>query len=118
MCSWVQSERGRNLLPRKHRSAIRPVRLSSLRSPTTVALVGVINFIGATRDISSIALLASNDTNTISLLQLDYMIDGRSEPAAVLSVVVIALTTGVAFIARFLGLKVGIRAQATQVSPR
>ncbi len=84
----------------------------------TLVLVGMINFIGATRDISSVALLASNDTKTISLLQLDYMIDGRSETAAVLSVVVIALTTGIAFLARFMGLKVGVHAQDAKASPR
>ena len=75
----------------------------------TLILVGVLSFIGATRDIASVALLASNDTKTLSLLQLDYMIDGRSESAAVISVVVIALTTGIAFLARMFGLKLGVR---------
>ena len=75
----------------------------------TLVLVGVVNFIAAARDIASVALLATNATKTLSLLQLDYMIDGRSEEAAVVSVVVIGLTTGVAFLARFLGLRVGLR---------
>jgi iron(III) transport system permease protein len=76
----------------------------------TLVLVGMINFIAAARDISSVALLATNSTKTLSLLQLDYMIDGRSEAATVVSVVVIVLTTGVAFLARLFGLRLGLRA--------
>jgi iron(III) transport system permease protein len=75
----------------------------------TLILVGVLNFISAARDISSVALLASHDTRTLSLLQLDYMVEGRWEAAAVISVIVVALTTGIAFLARFLGLKLGIK---------
>jgi iron(III) transport system permease protein len=75
----------------------------------TLVLVGVVNFIAAARDIASVALLATNASKTLSLLQLDYMIDGRSEEAAVVSVVVIGLTTGVAFLARILGLRLGLR---------
>ena len=75
----------------------------------TLVLVGVINFIAASRDIASIALLASNDTKTVSLLQLDYMVDGRWEDAAVISVVVMIVTTGAAFIARLCGLRLGMR---------
>ena len=58
---------------------------------------------------ASIALLASNDTKTVSLLQLDYMVDGRWEDAAVISVVVMLVTTGAAFIARICGLRLGMR---------
>jgi len=75
----------------------------------SLILVGVLNFISAARDISSVALLASHETKTLSLLQLDYMVEGRWESAAVISVVVVALTTGVAFVARLLGLRVGVR---------
>lgn len=75
----------------------------------SLILVGVLNFISAARDISSVALLATNDTKTLSLLQLDYMIEGRYESAAVISVIVVILTTGVAFLARMLGLRLGVR---------
>ncbi|HLI21857.1 MAG TPA: hypothetical protein VKV32_12105, partial [Stellaceae bacterium] len=75
----------------------------------TLVLVGIINFIAASRDIASIALLASNTTKTVSLLQLDYMVDGRWEDAAVISVVVMVITTGAAFIARLCGLRLGMR---------
>jgi iron(III) transport system permease protein len=75
----------------------------------TLVLVGVINFIAASRDIASIALLASNTSKPLSLLQLDYMVDGRWEDAAVISVVVMLITTGAAFVARLFGLSLRIR---------
>jgi len=75
----------------------------------TLALVGVANFIASTRDIATIALLAANDSKTLSLLQLDYLTDGQLETGAVLSVILIALSTGVAIVARLLGLKMGVR---------
>jgi iron(III) transport system permease protein len=75
----------------------------------TLVLVGMISFIAAARDISSVALLATNATKTLSLLQLDYMVDGRSEAATVVSVIVIMLTTGVALLARMFGLRLGLR---------
>jgi iron(III) transport system permease protein len=72
-------------------------------------LIGVLNFIFAARDVSTVALLATKETRTLSLLQLDYMMDGNYERAAVLSIVVIVLTTGVALLARAFGLRLGIR---------
>ena len=75
----------------------------------TLVLVAVVNFIAAARDIASIALLATNATKTLSLLQLDYLVDGRSEAAAVISVVVMLVTTGAAFVARLFGIRLGIR---------
>jgi len=75
----------------------------------TLMLVGVLNFIAAARDISSIVLLAANATKTLSLLQLDFIVEGRTEAAAVISVIVIALTTGAALAARLLGLRADAR---------
>lgn len=72
-------------------------------------LVGVMNFIGAARDVASVALLATAETKTLALLQLDYMVEGRYETAAVVSFIVIVLSTGVALLARGLGLRIGIR---------
>jgi iron(III) transport system permease protein len=72
-------------------------------------LVGVMNFISAARDIASVALVATAETKTLALLQLDYMVEGRYETAAVTSFIVIILSTGIALLARALGLRVGIR---------
>jgi iron(III) transport system permease protein len=72
-------------------------------------LVGVMNFISAARDVASVALIATAETKTLALLQLDFMVEGRTEPAAVVSLVVVAMSTGVALLARTLGLRIGIR---------
>ncbi|MQA66999.1 MAG: ABC transporter permease subunit [Alphaproteobacteria bacterium] len=72
-------------------------------------LVGVMNFISAARDVASVALIATAETKTLALLQLDFMVEGRTEPAAVVSLVVVAMSTGVALLARALGLRIGIR---------
>jgi iron(III) transport system permease protein len=75
----------------------------------TLILVGVLNFIHAARDISTVALLASSSSRTLALLQLDFMVSGRYESAAVIATMVMILTTGVALVARVLGLKIGLR---------
>lgn len=75
----------------------------------TLILVGVLNFIHAARDISTVALLASSSSRTLALLQLDFMVSGRYESAAVVATMVMLLTTGVALVARAFGLKLGLR---------
>ncbi len=75
----------------------------------TLILVGVLNFIHAARDISTVALLASSSSRTLALLQLDFMVSGRYESAAVVATMVMILTTGVALAARAFGLKLGLR---------
>ena len=57
----------------------------------------------------SVALVATAGTKTLALLQLDYMVQGRYGAAAVISFVVIAMSTGLALLARIFGLRIGIR---------
>ena len=71
-------------------------------------VVMVVTFISAARDISNVALLATAETRVLSLLQLDYMIAGRYESAAVVATLTVLLTTGVAIAARIVGLRMGI----------
>ena len=47
-------------------------------------------------------------TTQLSLLQLDFLIDSRYESAAVVGIIVVLLTTGVALMSRLLGLRTGI----------
>lgn len=75
----------------------------------TVMLVGATSFITAARDVASVALVATAGTKTLSLLQLDYMVQGRYGPAAVISFIVIVMSTGLALLVRLLGLRIGIR---------
>jgi iron(III) transport system permease protein len=75
----------------------------------TVLLVGTTSFITAARDVASVALVSTAGTRTLSLLQLDYMVQGRYGPAAAISFVVIMMSTGLALLARFFGLRIGLR---------
>jgi iron(III) transport system permease protein len=75
----------------------------------TLTLVVALGFIAAARNVSTIALLASSGTRPLSLLQLDFMVQGSYESAAVVGVIVVILTTGIAFAARLLGLRVGLQ---------
>jgi len=75
----------------------------------TVLLVGTTIFITSAREIASVALVATAGTKTLSLLQLDYVVQGRYGPAAVISFIVILMSTGLALAARAFGLRIGLR---------
>jgi iron(III) transport system permease protein len=72
-------------------------------------VVGTLKFLFAASATASIVLLATSETRTLSLLTLDFVAEGLRESAAVTTVIITALTTGVALIARSLGLNVGLR---------
>jgi iron(III) transport system permease protein len=74
----------------------------------TLLLVGALSFISAARNVSTVALVATSRVRPLSLMQLDLMVDGRYESAAVVGVVVVAMTTGIALIARMFGLRLGL----------
>jgi iron(III) transport system permease protein len=76
----------------------------------TMVLVGVLKFMFAAQQTSSIILLATSESRTLSLLALDQVAAGYREVASITVIFIMALTVGVALIARFFGLKVGIRA--------
>ncbi|HEY6998489.1 MAG TPA: iron ABC transporter permease [Candidatus Binatia bacterium] len=76
----------------------------------TMVMVGVLKFMFASHHTSSIILLATSETRTLSLLALDQVAAGYREVASITVILIMALTLGVAIIARSLGLKVGIRA--------
>ncbi|HZU05242.1 MAG TPA: iron ABC transporter permease [Chloroflexota bacterium] len=76
----------------------------------TMAVVAALKFVFAAQNTSSIILLATSDTRPLSLLTLDYIREGLRESAAVTTVIITGLTTGVALLARILGLNISIRA--------
>jgi iron(III) transport system permease protein len=78
----------------------------------TIALVGTLSFVAASRDVSNIILLSSGQSRTLALLQLDYMVAPQWESASVVSVILIALSAGVAIAARRFGLQLGLRSDA------
>jgi len=74
----------------------------------TLLLVGTLSFISAARNVATVALLSTGATRPLSLLQLDMMVQGSYESAAVVGVIVVVLTTGTALVARLFGLGVSI----------
>lgn len=80
----------------------------------TLVVLGVFNFVTAANTTSSIVLLATRDTLTLSLMTLEMMTNeqGRQlEAAGIVSLIIIAMTVGVALIARVFGFRVGLTQQ-------
>ena len=75
----------------------------------TLILIGVLKFMFAAQNTSTIILLATSESRTLSLLTLDFVSEGRREAATVNAVLILVLTTGVALLARAFGLRVGFR---------
>ncbi len=74
----------------------------------TVVVVGVLAFVAATRGVSTAILLSSHATQTLAVFQLKFIESGDMEAASVIGVVLLVLSTGVAFVARMFGLKIGL----------
>lgn len=75
----------------------------------TLVLIGVLKFMFASQNTSTIVLLATSESRTLSLLTLDFVSEGLRESATVNAVIITVLTTGLALIARAFGLRVGFR---------
>jgi len=73
-----------------------------------IAVIGVVAFSAAARTTGTIALLATNSNQPLSMLQLNLMADNNYGAASVVGVFLLVLTIGVALIARALGLKLGV----------
>ena len=71
--------------------------------------VGLVGFISAARDISTVVLLGSGKSRTLSLLMLDFAAGAEFEKATVVAVMVVGLVVIAALIARILGGQVGVR---------
>ncbi|MBI4527103.1 MAG: iron ABC transporter permease [Deltaproteobacteria bacterium] len=75
----------------------------------TLILIAVLKFVFAARNTASIILLATSETRTLGLLALDQIASGYPEVASTTILLVVLLSTGVALVARFFGLQLGIR---------
>ncbi|MFQ5850053.1 MAG: ABC transporter permease [Candidatus Binatia bacterium] len=74
--------------------------------------VGLVVFISAARDISTVVLLATGRSRTLSLLMLDFATEAEFERATVVAVIIVALVVVSALIARALGGHLSIRGEA------
>ncbi len=73
-----------------------------LTAPALIT-VSLISFAATARNVSHIILLGTSKNRPLSLLQLDYMVDGTYEAAAVVGVITAAITIVVAVILRRVG---------------
>ena len=75
-----------------------------------LVLIGLFNFNSAANTTASIILIASRETNTLSLLILEWLMPmtGLREPAAVVQIILGMITLVTLVLARHFGLKLGI----------
>jgi iron(III) transport system permease protein len=71
--------------------------------------VGLVGFISAARDISTVVLLGSGKSRTLSLLMLDFAAGAEFERATVVAVIIVGLVVVAALCARAFGGNLGIR---------
>ena len=72
-------------------------------------VVWVINFVSAVNQSVVPSLLGTNATRPLASFQLELLLTRLNEAAAVVGVILIMLTVGVAIVARSFGLRVGLR---------
>jgi iron(III) transport system permease protein len=81
--------------------------LVPLLTPTFI-VVGLVGFISAARDISTIVLLGSSQSRTMALLALDYAFGGQFERGSVVAFMTSIIVIVAALLARKIGGKVSI----------
>ena len=77
-----------------------------LVSPVLIT-VAVLAFQAAVRDIASVVLLYSNTSRPLSILMLEYSFSGELERGAAVGILLVAMISVMAFIARRLGYRTG-----------
>jgi iron(III) transport system permease protein len=72
-------------------------------------VVGLLEFISAARNISTVVLLATGQTRTLALLMLDFTAGAELERATVVATMIVLIVVGAALVARAMGGRFGIR---------
>lgn len=77
----------------------------------TLVLLGILNFLIAATTTSSIILLATAETQTLSIMALELASPevGRWEQAGVVSLILLLISVGVAIVARSFGVRLGVQ---------
>lgn len=73
-------------------------------------LVGAMTFAAAAKDVSTVALLATGGSRPLSVLQLQHLVVGRYEAAAVVGVIIVLITSSMALTAGLMSARLGLRA--------
>ena len=71
--------------------------------------VALLTFNTAARNVAGVAMLATASNRPLAMRQVDYRVDGRYEPAAIVGVLIVGLTLGMVLVARLLARRLGIR---------
>jgi iron(III) transport system permease protein len=74
----------------------------------TMVLVGMLSFVHAANTTASIVLLASRDTTTLSILSLQLGASGQVEEGGIISLIIMALSLGLALPVRLLAIRLGL----------
>jgi iron(III) transport system permease protein len=77
----------------------------------SIAVIGLQVFASAVSAVSIVALLGAPTNQPLSLLELNYLTSGDFQPATVVGVLILILTTAAAVAARVVGLRVGLGRQ-------
>ncbi len=90
---------------RTYRSIITPLAAPAL------AVVGVMIFASTIRQVSTLILLSTGDTRVLSLLQIEYLVEGILGPAAVIGTVIVLMSLCAALVVRIVSSRFGIAAR-------
>jgi iron(III) transport system permease protein len=71
--------------------------------------VAILIFAVAARNVANVAMIVTARNRPLAMLQVEYMVDGVYEPAAVVGVIIVAITCSVAGMAVLLARRVGLR---------
>jgi iron(III) transport system permease protein len=74
-----------------------------------ILTVGILIFAVAARNVANIAMIVTAHNRPLAMLQVEYMVDGVYEPAAVVGVVIVLITSGVDGIAVLISRRAGVR---------
>jgi iron(III) transport system permease protein len=74
----------------------------------TIIIAGLVSFMSAARDISTVVLLGSSESRTLALLMLDFGYGGQFEKGTVVAVITVILVIVAAVLARIVGGQVGL----------
>jgi iron(III) transport system permease protein len=75
----------------------------------SIAVVGILGFVSAGKNVSHLSLLATSDNRPLAIMQLEYMLEGRYEAASIVGLIVVLMIVVVAVAARVLGFNIGTK---------
>jgi iron(III) transport system permease protein len=69
----------------------------------------ILTFASAARNVANVAMLVTAENRPLAMLQVDYMVDGAYERAAVVGVLIVLITMSIASLAILIARRAGLR---------